>query len=131
MTEAWWRSADFQTCWGSGIQHAPTVFRRAADLEVGDSADLEICATRYGLRLLHRCQHALRRHGQLEQPRARAVVYRVGDHRAHEDDGRLAAALRWRVLGLDEDGLNLRHPREARQFIRVEVVVQDLAVLDR
>src|ERR1019366_10052043 len=80
--------------------------------------------------LLNRGLDAFGRHGQLEQPRARAVVYRVGDHRAHEDDGRLAAALRWRVFGIDEDGLNLRHPREARQFIRIEVVVQDLAVLE-
>ncbi len=35
-----------------------------------------------------------------------------------------------RVLGLNEHGLNLRHPREARQFIRVEVRIQNLAVLE-
>ena len=50
----------------------------------------------------HRRQDPRRRHRQLEQPGAHGVEDRVGDHRAHGDDRRLAAALR------RQSGLSIR-----------------------
>ena len=40
------RSADFQVCWVAGFQtRAAREFARPADLEIGDTAGLETCAT--------------------------------------------------------------------------------------
>jgi len=40
------RSADFQVCWIAGFQtRTPLAVERPGDLEIGDSAGLETCAT--------------------------------------------------------------------------------------
>ena len=80
--------------------------------------------------LLDRRLDPLRRHRQLTQPRAGGVVDGIGDDRAHHDDGRLAAALRRMVSGVEDHRLDLRHPGEAGDFVGVIVRVQDLPAFE-
>jgi hypothetical protein len=49
--EGFSRSADFQVCCAAGFQACSgDDFARRADLKIGDTADLEVCATEAGLR---------------------------------------------------------------------------------
>ncbi len=68
-----------------------------------------------------------RSHWELEQSGTAGIENRVGDHSPHADDGGFPASLRWRILGIDQNGLYLGQPGETRYLVRVKIEVEDLS----
>ena len=69
--------------------------------------------------------------GNLQHARAHGVEDRVGQRRAHGDDGRLAAAQRRRLRIVHQHNLDLRQPGESRHPVAVEVGVKHVPVAER
>ena len=77
-----------------------------------------------------RLQDPRRGHRQGVHADADSVVDGVSNDSPHHRDGRLAASLRGHARIVDEHDFDLRPPGEARDFVGVEILIEDAAVLE-
>src|SRR5450759_559175 len=71
--------------------------------------------------------NALSGHRQPKHACAARVEHCVSDYGSSGRDRRLSAALWRQVVILDEYGLDLRYPREARDVVGIEIPVKNVA----